>query len=194
MPDAGRVISGRAGGLRLTAPGEGTRPFADRVKQALFGSLEADPDEPLGGPFLDLFAGSGAAGVEALSRGAPSAVFVERDTGATRVIGDNLRRTALEGGHVVRADVLRFLDGDVVAAGGPFSAAVVDPPYAETDLLLSALQRIADPSRGWLLPGAVVVCKHAWRWTSEPNLGSLERQRQKRFGETALTWYRRLAS
>jgi len=194
MPDAGRVISGRAGGLRLAAPGEGTRPFADRVKQALFGSLEADPEEPLAGPFLDLFAGSGAAGIEALSRGAPSAVFVERDTGAARVIGDNLRRTALEGGRVVRADVLRFLDGDVIAAGGPFSAAVVDPPYAETDLLLSALQRIADPSRGWLLPGAVVVCKHAWRWTSEPNLGSLERQRQKRFGETALTWYRRLAS
>ncbi|MCY7418146.1 MAG: RsmD family RNA methyltransferase [Chloroflexi bacterium] len=180
--------------MRLAAPGEGTRPFADRVKQALFGSLEADPDGPLVGPFLDLFAGSGAAGIEALSRGAPSAVFVERDGGATRVIGDNLRRTALEGGHVVRADVLRFLDGDVVAAGGPFSAAVVDPPYAETDLLHSALERIADPSRGWLQPGAVVVCKHAWRWTSEPTLGYLERQRQKRFGETALTWYRRLAS
>ncbi len=194
MPDAGRVISGRAGGLRLAAPGEGTRPFADRVKQALFGSLEADPDEPLAGPFLDLFAGSGAAGIEALSRGAPSAVFVERDAGAARVIGDNLRRTALESGHVVRGDVLRFLDGDMIAAGGPFSAAVVDPPYAETDLLHSAMERIADPSRRWLRPGAVVVCKHAWRWTSEPTLGYLERQRQKRFGETALTWYRRLAS
>jgi 16S rRNA (guanine966-N2)-methyltransferase len=192
MPEAGRVISGRAGGLRLAAPGEGTRPFADRVKQALFGSLEADPEEPLGGPFLDLFAGSGAAGIEALSRGAPLAVFVERDAGAARVVADNLRRTALEGGRVMRVDVLRFLDGDASAAGGPFSAAVVDPPYAETELLESTLQRIADPTRGWLRPAAVVVLKHGWRWTSEPTIGCLERQRQKRFGETALTWYRRL--
>ena len=118
MADAGRVIGGSAGGLRLAAPGEGTRPFADRVKQALFGSLEADPDEPLAGPFLDLFAGSGAAGVEALSRGAPSAVFVERDQGAARVVADNLARTHLDGGRVVKADVLRFLDGDPLAAGG----------------------------------------------------------------------------
>ena len=66
MADAGRVIGGSAGGLRLAAPGEGTRPFGDRVKQALFGSLETDPSEPLAGPFLDLFAGSGALAFEAL--------------------------------------------------------------------------------------------------------------------------------
>lgn len=194
MPDAGRVISGLAGGLRLAAPGEGTRPFADRVKQALFGSLEADPDEPLAGPFLDLFAGSGAAGIEALSRGAPSAVFVERDPGAAQVVGDNLHRTGLDGGRVVRGDVLRFLDGDVVAAGGPFSAAVIDPPYADTGLLAAALARLADPAHGWLRPEAVVVLKHGWRWSSDPTVGYLGRQRQKRFGETTLTWYRRLAA
>lgn len=192
MADAGRVISGRAGGLRLAAPGEGTRPFGDRVKQALFGSLEVDPDEPLGGPFLDLFAGSGAAGIEALSRGAPSAVFVERDPSAARIVTDNLRRTALEGGRVVRGDALRFLEGDVAAAGGPFSGAVIDPPYAETDLLLAALVRLADPARGWLRPGSVVVAKHTWRWTSDAALGYLYRERERRFGETALTWYRRL--
>ena len=192
MADAGRVIGGSAGGLRLSAPGEGTRPFADRVKQALFGSLETDPLEPLGGPFLDLFAGSGAAGIEALSRGAPAAVFVERDTGAARVIADNLARTHLEGGQLIRTDVLRFLDGDARAAGGPFSGVVLDPPYAETQLLEAALDRLADPGRGWLLSNAVVVAKHPWRWTGAATVGQLQVGRVRRFGETALTWYRRL--
>jgi 16S rRNA (guanine966-N2)-methyltransferase len=192
MADAGRVISGRAAGLRLAAPGEGTRPFGDRVKQALFGALETDPDEPLGGPFLDLFAGSGAAGIEALSRGAPSAVFVERDAGAARVVTDNLRRTALDGGRVVRADVLRFLDGDAGAAGGPFSGVVVDPPYVDTDLLAATLTRLADPGRAWLRPRAVVVAKHAWRWQPDALVGCLVRARDRRFSDTALTWYRRL--
>ncbi len=193
MAEAGRVIGGRAGGLRLLAPGAGTRPFADRVKQSLFGALEVDPDEPLGGPFLDLFAGSGAAGIEALSRGAPSAVFVERDAGAARVIGDNLRRTGLTGGRVVTSDVIRFLEGDAGAGGGPFSAVVLDPPYADTALLLGALGLVGDAARGWLGPAAVVVTKHAWRWSSEPLVGCLVRDRQRRTGETALTWYRRLA-
>jgi 16S rRNA (guanine966-N2)-methyltransferase len=192
MADAGRVIAGTAGGLRLRAPGDGTRPFGDRVKQALFGSLETDPREPLGGPFLDLFAGSGAAGIEALSRGAPSAVFVERDAGAARVVTDNLHLTGLEGGRVVRADVLRFLEGDAVMGGGPFAAVVIDPPYADSHLLLGALERIADPGRAWVRPGAVVVAKHPWRWISGASLGWLVRDRQRRFGETALTWYRRL--
>ena len=194
MPDAGRVISGRAGGLRLAAPGEGTRPFADRVKQALFGSLETDPNEPLAGPFLDLFAGSGAAGIEALSRGAPSAVFVERDAGAARVVTDNLTRTRLDGGRVVRADVLRFLEGDVTAAGGPFSAVIIDPPYAQTGLLDAALERLGDPDGGWLSAVVVVVAKHPWRWTGDATVGCLERGRVRRFGETALTWYRRLGA
>jgi 16S rRNA (guanine966-N2)-methyltransferase len=192
MADAGRVIGGRAGGLRLVAPGEGTRPFGDRVKQALFGSLEADQAEPLSGPFLDLFAGSGAAGIEALSRGAPSAVFVERDTGAARVVAENLVRTRLEGGRVVRFDVLRFLEGDAAAAGGPFSGVVLDPPYAETELLDTALARLGDPERGWLSGAVVVVVKHPWRWTGDATVGCLERGRVRRFGETALTWYRRL--
>jgi len=194
MADAGRVIGGSAGGLRLAAPGEGTRPFGDRVKQALFGSLETDPGEPLAGPFLDLFAGSGAAGIEALSRGAPYAVFVESDAGAARVITGNLARTRLDGGRVVRSDVLRFLQGDVVAAGGPFSGVVLDPPYAQADLLERALERLADPARDWLADGAVVVAKHPWRWTGEPVVGHLERGRMRRFGETALTWYRRLGA
>src|SRR6476619_241213 len=107
MPDAGRVIAGSARSIRLEAPGEGTRPLGDRVKQTLFAILE--PDLP-GSEFLDLFAGSGAAGIEALSRGAARATFVERDKGAIATIGANLARTHV-GPHarVVRADVIAWL-------------------------------------------------------------------------------------
>src|SRR5881392_3674445 len=92
MSDAGRVIAGSAKGIRLRAPGPGTRPLADRVKQTLFAVLEPDLGEAR---FLDLFAGSGAAGIEALSRGAASATFVEKDARAATVIADNLRATQL---------------------------------------------------------------------------------------------------
>src|ERR687890_673469 len=108
MADAGRVIAGSAGGIRLRAPGPGTRPLADRVKQTLFAILE--PSLP-GARVLDLFAGSGAAGIEALSRGAAAATFVEHDNGAVAVVRANLRRTHLDGPAVtvVREDALRWL-------------------------------------------------------------------------------------
>src|SRR3954454_19597941 len=89
MSDAGRVVCGTARGLRLESPAGGTRPLTDRVKESLFAALEASG--ALQGPFLDLFAGSGAAGIEALSRGAPSATFVEHDGKACVTIGNNLR-------------------------------------------------------------------------------------------------------
>src|SRR5688572_9185793 len=104
MPDAGRVIAGTARSIRLEAPGEGTRPFGDRVKQTLFAIL--DPDLR-GATFLDLFAGSGAGGIEALSRGAANATFVERDATAIRTIMANLQRTGLaERATVTRSEVL----------------------------------------------------------------------------------------
>ena len=105
MPDAGRVIAGTARSIRLDAPGPGTRPLADRVKQTLFAILE--PDLP-GARFLDLFAGSGAAGIEALSRGAAHATFVERDRGRSGhqdEPGAN-RTWRPRRASVVRADVL----------------------------------------------------------------------------------------
>src|SRR6187431_2142979 len=108
VPDAGRVIAGTARGTRLDAPGDATRPLADRVKQTLFAILE--PDLP-GARVLDLFAGSGAAGIEALSRGAASATSVEHDAAAARVIAANLQRTGLGGPNavVVRDDAFRWL-------------------------------------------------------------------------------------
>jgi 16S rRNA (guanine966-N2)-methyltransferase len=187
MADAGRVIAGAAGGIRLRAPGPGTRPLADRVKQTLFGILEPSL---AGSRVLDLFAGSGAAGIEALSRGAAAATFVEQDRGAVAVIEANLRATGLAGpaAVVVRGEALRWLGGD--PTGGPFDLAIVDPPYADTALLGRALEAIGRPGAP-LAAGARVVAKHFWRDRPPERVGMLSVERERRFGETALTFYRR---
>lgn len=187
MAEAGRVIAGSARGIRLAAPGSDTRPLGDRVKQTLFAVLE--PDLP-GARVLDLFAGSGAAGIEALSRGAALAVFVERDAAAVRVIEANLARTRLAAGaRLVRADVIAYLAG-TGHDGVPFDVALLDPPYADPDLLVRALERLGDPAAGLLAPGARVVAKHFWRPGPPARAGLLASERERRFGETALTFYR----
>jgi 16S rRNA (guanine966-N2)-methyltransferase len=183
MADAGRVIAGSARGIRLEAPGPGTRPLADRVKQTLFAIL--DPDLP-GARVLDLFAGSGAAGIEALSRGAASATFVEHDAGAAKVIAGNLARAHLAGPNavVVRDDAMRWLRRK---GAGPFDVVVVDPPYDRTELLTDALEAVAQ----LVAPGGRVVAKHFWRHAPPATVGLLASERDRRFGETALTFYRR---
>jgi 16S rRNA (guanine966-N2)-methyltransferase len=183
---AGRVIAGTARGIRLDAPGPATRPLADRVKQTLFAMLEADLP---GAVMLDLFAGSGAAGIESLSRGAARAVFVEWDKGAATVIAQNLSRTHLGGerARIVRAEALAWLLGPDSAAAGPFDIVVVDPPYAETGLLAAALDALGPR----LSPGARVVAKHFWRDPPASHPGLLASERERRFGETMLTFYRR---
>jgi 16S rRNA (guanine966-N2)-methyltransferase len=190
MPDAGRVVTGTAKGLRLDAPGEGTRPLSDRLKQALFSALGGDSVVLEDGRFLDLFAGSGAAGIEALSRGAASAVFVERDRRACSVIRRNLERSGLDGGSVVCVDALRFLQQAGPAAGGPFDACLIDPPYNQP-LVVPAVELIGDPAREWLSQGGVVVAKHFWRDEPPATLGSLTAYRRRRQGETMLSFYRR---
>lgn len=192
MAEAGRVIAGSARGIRLVAPGEGTRPLSDRVKESLFGALQAEGVVGRGRSFLDLFAGSGAAGIEALSRGCLRAVFVEQDAPACRVIEDNLRRAHLEEGKVIRSDAVTFLGRDAVRNGGPFDCCLIDPPYAD-DLLVPTLTLLADPARGWLAPPAVVIAKHFWRDAPAAQIGSLERYRERRFGETMLGFYRDVA-
>lgn len=192
MADAGRVIAGSAKGVRLRAPGAGTRPLADRVKQTLFAILE--PDLP-GARVLDLFAGSGAAGIEALSRGAAGAVFIEKDQGAAAVIEANLRAAGLAGPNatVIRWDVVRWLAEAQTDAGDPFDLVLVDPPYAETELMarvLEALGRFGAPLAG----DGRVVAKHFWRDRPPEQVGRLTAERERRFGETALTFYRRTPS
>jgi 16S rRNA (guanine966-N2)-methyltransferase len=198
MADAGRVIAGSARGVRLAAPGPGTRPLTDRVKQTLFGILEPELEDAA---VLDLFAGSGAAGIEALSRGAAHAVFVEKDAGAARVIAENLRRARVEGAAtVVRRDAVAWLaeaaraagsagdggaDGD--GEGARFDIVVVDPPYADTASLVRVLEGVGPVVR----EGGVVVSKHFWRDAPPARIGLLASERERRFGETALTFYRR---
>jgi len=185
MSEAGRVIAGSARGTRLLAPGEGTRPMGDRVKETLFAILGP---HLAGARVLDLFAGSGGGGIEALSRGSARAVFVERDQTAVRCIGDNLARARVaERGIVHKADAVGYLI-DRAAADGPFDIVLVDPPYAETGLMEAALARLGPKV---LTTDAVVVAKHFWRTSPPESVGLLASFRSKRFGETGLTFYHR---
>lgn len=185
MADAGRVIAGSARGIRLDAPAAGTRPLGDRVKETLFAILE--PDLP-GARVLDLFAGSGAAGIEALSRGAAHATFVERNRAASRVIGTNLARTHLaDRAQIVTADAIAWLARPDASAGGPFDVVFADPPYAAPDVLAAALEAMAPH----LARAACVVAKHFWRDQPPVKVGLLASERERRFGETTLTFYRR---
>jgi 16S rRNA (guanine966-N2)-methyltransferase len=121
-----RVIAGAAGGIRLDVPKSEVRPTMDRVKAAIFSSLG---DEIIGARVLDLFAGTGALGIEALSRGAASALFVEENSSAVAAIGRNLARTKLEG-HVRKQEVFAFLRS--AQGRDPFRIIFADPPYEKT--------------------------------------------------------------
>ena len=157
------------------------------MKQTLFAILEPELE---GARVLDLFAGSGAGGIEALSRGAASATFVEHDSGAAGVIDANLRAASLAGDRAVliRSDALRWLDGGPY--GAPFDVVLVDPPYAETDLMKRVLSILGAPDAP-LADDARVVAKHFWRDRPPERIGMLAAERDRRFGETALTFYRR---
>ena len=126
-----RVVAGLAGGRRLRAPaGRNVRPTSERVREALFNAL-GSLDAIAGATVLDLFAGTGALGIEALSRGATSAVFVDADLRAIQAIKENLRATGLaDRARVVQSDVFRFLAG---SPPDPFDLAFADPPYAFDD-------------------------------------------------------------
>ena len=144
-----RVIAGTAKGIRLaTVPG-GTRPLSDRAREGLFSSLGPSV---AGTRFLDVFAGTGAVGIEALSRGAASAQFVESGPAAVRTIRENLRRAGLDS----RAQVRREDGRRLAYRGDPFDIVFLDPPYAiPARDLDTVLARIAEP--GLLAPGALVI-------------------------------------
>ena len=173
-----RVIAGSARGRQLVAPrGRLTRPISDRVKEALFGSVGA---RVVDARVLDLYAGSGAIGIEALSRGAAWATFVEHARPAVAAIRDNLERTGFtDRADVTLADVATFL---ATTRNPAWDVAILDPPYAERTLDLP-LERLAPH----LAPGALVVVKHFWRTSIPTGLG-LVPTRTRRFGETALTF------
>jgi 16S rRNA (guanine966-N2)-methyltransferase len=187
-----RIIAGAHGGRRLTAPpGAQTRPTSDRVREAFFSALETMVDLD-GARFADLYAGSGAVGLEALSRGADFALLVESDARAARVIRDNI--VALRAGPAARLVTGRV--GQVLASppeGGPFDVVFADPPYAVTDDEVADLQR-ALLDNGWLAPDAVVVLERSTRTAVRGQplswVDGITADRSRRYGETTL-WYGR---
>ena len=188
-----RVISGVARGRRLeplrTSP---VRPTPDRVREALFSILTARLPEPGldGRCVLDLFAGSGALGIEALSRGAARAVFVETDREAVRILRANLERCRLaDRGCLVRADVPGWLGrarDNPAENGGPFDLVLADPPYAR-DHHLPILETLGPPL---LADGALVVLEHETGTDLPERAGALRRIDQRHYGRTALSFYR----
>lgn len=173
-----RVIAGIARGIPLVAPrGGDTRPITDRVKETLFAILA---DRVPGAVALDLYAGSGAIGIEALSRGAAHVTFVDRGRPALTALRANLERTRLVGDATVHAmSVERFCERPVEMS---WSLVFLDPPYTER-AIVAPLQALV-PN---LAPGAVIVIKHHWR-AGPPAVEGLVTVRQRRFGETMLTF------
>jgi 16S rRNA (guanine966-N2)-methyltransferase len=182
-----RIIGGAARGRRLRVPAGGTRPTADRVREALFSALEAARGGLGGAVVLDLYAGSGAVGLEALSRGAAHATLIERDTRAAAVLRANAAAVGLPGAEVVADTVERRLAQDPARR---YDLVFVDPPYAEPmERVHAAL--VALRERGWLAPGALIVVERSAR---EPFAwpDGYAADRDRRYGEAAL-WYGRAA-
>lgn len=178
-----RVLAGTLKGRRLaTPPGRTTRPTSDQVRIAC---LDALMPFLAGGPFLDLFAGAGGVGIEALSRGAPAAVFVERDAAAVRALRRNIEALALDDrARVVRDDAARAV-ARLARTGERFAVAFLDPPYGGPDPL-PVLALVA----GCLLPGGVVVVQHATKAPPPAPAEPLVAWRTRRFGATTLTFLR----
>jgi 16S rRNA (guanine966-N2)-methyltransferase len=180
-----RVIAGKAKGHRLkSVPGKGTRPITDRAKSALFSIIGNDI---IGCRFLDLFAGTGQVGIEALSRGAVEAVFVERAGQALRTIRENLAHTRLEAGaRVVRADVFDFL----ASPGGPadaFEYVYVAPPQYR-GLWVQALQAL-DAYPAWLADDAWAIAQIHPREYEDLALDHLVLFDRRSYGKVMLCFY-----
>ena len=178
-----RVIAGTARGVTLKTPeGMQTRPTADRVKEALFSIIHFDLP---GAKVLDLFGGTGQLGIEALSRGAASATFVDQAESACRLIKENLRRTKFENvGKVVRGDYMEYLarcreDYDII---------LLDPPYAEV-FLENALKRIGEIDI--LRSGGIIVAERPLGKELPWELPGFTRSKDYKYGQILLTLYRK---
>jgi 16S rRNA (guanine(966)-N(2))-methyltransferase RsmD len=177
-----RIIGGRFRRRPLSGPrGRGVRPTSDRLRETLFDVLGPGIE---GGRVLDGFAGTGALGLEALSRGAAEAVLVEHDPAALGVIAENIRRCGAEAG--IR--VVRGRYPEAARATGPFDVVLLDPPYDAPTLedLVAAADTL-------LVPSGLVVLEHSRRRASPEAAGSLTRVRVLTAGDSALSFYRRAA-
>lgn len=182
-----RVIAGSAKGIQLQAvPGSGTRPISDRVKEALFNILS---DQVVDAQVLDLFAGTGSVGIEALSRGAERAVLVEKQSKATKIIRANLHRTGLQAkARVVQADVFKYLTREREAdSSQPFDIVYIAPPqylglWSKTLLLLDASPR-------WLADDGLAIIQVFPKEWEALALTSLHLTDQRKYGSTLLCFY-----
>lgn len=178
-----RVITGKARGVQLKTPdGMLTRPTTDRVKEALFSIIQFEiPTARV----LDLFGGTGQLGIEALSRGAKSAVFVDHQENACKLIRENLRRTRLEAdGKVIRADYLVYLR----RCRESFDIIFLDPPYAEV-FLENALKCITEIDI--LQSGGIIVAERPLGKELPWEFDGFTRSRDYKYGKTLITLYRK---
>ncbi|ANZ42923.1 16S rRNA (guanine(966)-N(2))-methyltransferase RsmD [Lentzea guizhouensis] len=175
-------MAGAAGGRRLKVPPKGTRPTSERVREALFSSLEAMMDLD-GARVLDLYAGSGALGFEALSRGAEHATFVESDKRAVEVLKSNAKDLGLANVTVVNRTAEAFVAGE----GEEFDVVFADPPYAVGDEELAKVLAGVAPR---LAGDAVLVVERASRSAEPPWPGGVEPLRAKKYGDTTVYWGR----
>ena len=178
-----RVITGKARGVQLKTPeGLQTRPTSDRVKEALFSIIQFDIP---GTRVLDLFGGTGQLGIEALSRGAKSAVFVDAGEHACRLIRENLKRTRLENdARVVRADYLAYLS----KCRETYDIVFLDPPYAEV-FLENALKKLTEIDI--LQTGAIIVAERPVDKPLFVEIPGFARSKDYKYGNTLLTLYRK---
>ena len=188
-----RVIAGAAGGRRLAVPdGRGTRPTSDRAREGLFATIVSMTGSLAGARVLDLYAGSGAVGLEALSRGAEHVLLVESGPRAGRVIRDNIEAIGLAGAEVVTGRVERVLARGPALSGdnrGRYDIVFAAPPYAlVADEVSGMLVALAD--RGWLAPEALVIVERATRSGPVNWPAGFAADRARRYGE-ATFWYGR---
>ena len=181
-----RVIAGAAGGRRLaTAVGRGTRPTSDRTREGLFATVAAIRGGLHGAAVLDLYAGSGAVGLEALSRGAADVLLVESDGRAAQVIRQNIAVVGLPGARLITDRVERVLGRG--PDGPPRDFVFADPPYAVSDDELNRVL-VALLGQGWLAPGALLALERATRSGPPTWPPGYEFDRSRRYGEATL-WY-----
>ena len=180
-----RIVAGQAKGRRLLVPGRGTRPTSDRAREALFNTLRAHLTIE-GASVLDLYAGTGAVGLEALSRGAARVVFVERDRTAAALLQRNIDAVALPGARLLCRPVTAVLSGPGV---DPYDLVFADPPYdLADDELGEVLASLV--GRGWLAAGATVVVERSARGAEPLWPEGITLVTDKRYGEGRL-WYGR---
>ncbi|WP_285732304.1 16S rRNA (guanine(966)-N(2))-methyltransferase RsmD [Nocardiopsis sp. ATB16-24] len=185
-----RIIAGTAGGRRVHVPeGRTTRPTSDRAREALFSSVRSDLGDLRGLRVMDLYAGSGAIGLEALSRGATHALLVEADRGAARTVRRNIAALGLAGAELVVDRVERVLGRG--NTGDPYDLVVADPPYTVTDAeVADMLVRLSGGD--WLVDDAVIVVERSKRGAEPAWPPGVERDRRRGYGEAVL-WYARPA-